>query len=79
MFNAPQKSDLRVAMTLVPSQHLRISGEVGRLGERRAMASRVHLEGSSREGLQQSVQGQRAGCPQQLIVSLVARFFGAGI
>ena len=75
-------------MTLVLSLHLdwlgvqrsQISGGVVRLGERRAMASRVHPEGSHRnEGWWQPVQGQRAGRPQQLIVFFLALFFGTGI
>ena len=44
------------------------------------MASRAHPKGSHRnEGLKQSIQGQRAGCPQQPIVSVLALSFGAGI
>ena len=68
------------------AQLSQICGGVVMLGEHWAfevtptMASRVHPEGSRRnEGLQQSVQGQRAGYPQQLIVSILALFFGAGI
>jgi hypothetical protein len=60
-------------------QRSRIRDGVVRLGECRAFKDTSAMAWYHRnEGLQQSVQGQRAEHPQ-LIVSVLALFFGAGI
>ena len=71
------------ALDWLGAQRSQIRSGVVRLGEHQAFkvttASKVRAEESQRnEGLQQSVQGQRAGCPQ-LILSFLALFFGAVI